>query len=77
MSIMRFNGEKTGLDKSILSDFLNGYSMIALLESRKRSREQLNESGYMLQQTVTENRGDLMKGDESKAIIRVEVDLRR
>jgi hypothetical protein len=46
---MRFNGEKTGLDKSILSDFLNGYSMIALLESRKRSREQLNESGYMLQ----------------------------
>ncbi len=49
MSIMRFNGEKTGLDKSILSDFLNGYSMIALLESRKRSREQLNESGYMLQ----------------------------
>ncbi len=49
MSIMRFNSEKTDLNKSILSDFLNGYSMIALLESRKRSREQLNENGYRLE----------------------------
>jgi len=30
MSIMRFNGEKTGLNKSILSGFLNGYPLQAL-----------------------------------------------
>ena len=43
---------------------------------RKRSREQLNESGYGLQQTITGNRGDLMKGKDSKAISSVETDLR-
>jgi hypothetical protein len=65
---MRFNSEKTDLDKSILSDFLNGGSVIYYPGARKRSRGQYNKSGNWL---IWKRIAIEVKKDQKKSIYQI------